>query len=213
MKNKKTTFQGSVMLNPVPVVVVTSKDKKGISNAFTVAWIGTVCSKPPMLSISIRPERASYDMIKESGEFIVNIPSEKYVAETDYCGVKSLTQVDKIKEMGFTMISGDEVKVDYIQEFPINIECKVNQIIKLGCHDLFIANVLKTHIDSTLIDDTGKISFDKANLLSYCHGEYYPIGKKPIGKFGYSIVKNKKIKAEYDKKYGKFSGFNKVKKG
>lgn len=203
MKKKKESFQGSVMLNPVPVVVVTSKDKNEISNAFTVAWIGTVCSKPPMLSISIRPERASYKMIETTGEFIVNIPSSHHVLETDFCGVKSLTQVDKIKEMNFTMKKGTEVSVDYIEEFPINIECRVHQIIKLGCHDLFIAEVLKTHIDSELIDDTGKICFDKANLLSYCHGEYYPIAKKPIGKFGFSVVKNKKLKAEYDKKYGK----------
>lgn len=201
MKKIKESFQGSIMLNPVPVVVVTSKDKNEVSNAFTVAWIGTVCSKPPMLSISIRPERASYKMIEETGEFIVNIPNSSQVLETDFCGVRSLTQVDKIKEMGFTMIKGSEVNVDYIEEFPINIECRVHQIIKLGCHDLFVAEVVKTHVNCDLIDETGKICFDKANLLSYCHGEYYPIAKKPIGKFGFSVVKNKKLKEEYDKKY------------
>lgn len=206
---KKTKFKGSVMLNPVPVVVVTSKDEKGVSNAFTVAWIGTVCSKPPMLSISVRPERASYSIIEKSKEFIVNIPNSSQVRETDFCGVRSLTQVDKIKEMGFSMKPGSNVNVDYIEDFPINIECKVTQIIKLGCHDLFLAEVLQTHVDLSLIDESGKICFDKANLLSYCHGEYYPIAKKPIGKFGFSIVKNKEIKKEYNKKYSKKSSLKK----
>lgn len=198
---EKTQFKGSVMLNPVPVVMVTSKDKDGKSNVFTVAWIGTVCSKPPMLSISIRPERASYKMIEESKEFIVNIPSSNQVNETDFCGVRSATQIDKIKEMNFTMKPGSQVNVDYIDECPINIECKVTQIIKLGCHDLFLAEVVQTHIDSSLIDEKGTICFDKANLLSYCHGEYYPISKKPIGKFGFSVVKNEELKKTYTKKY------------
>lgn len=197
----KTQFKGSVMLNPVPVVMVTSKDKEGKSNVFTVAWIGTVCSKPPMLSISIRPERASYKMIEESKEFIVNIPNSSQVNETDFCGVRSATQIDKIKEMNFTMKPGSQVNVDYIDECPINIECKVTQIIKLGCHDLFLAEVVQTHIDSSLIDEKGKICFDKANLLSYCHGEYYPISKKPIGKFGFSVVKKEELKKTYTKKY------------
>lgn len=198
---EKTTFKGSVMLNPVPVVMVSSKDKEGKSNVFTVAWIGTICSKPPMLSISIRPERASYKTIEDTKEFIVNIPSSKQVYETDFCGVRSATQIDKIKEMNFTMKPGSVVNVDYINECPINIECKVTQIIKLGCHDLFLAEVVQTHIDSSLINETGKICFDQANLLSYCHGEYYPITKNPVGKFGFSVVKNKELKKTYTEKY------------
>ncbi len=199
----KTEFKGSSMLNPVPVVMVTCKDKNGKSNVITIAWVGTVCSKPPMVSISVRPERYSYDILKESMEFIINIPSSSQVKETDYCGVKSGRDVDKISEMKFTMRQGDEVNVDYIEECPINMECKVKQIISLGTHDMFIAEVLKTHINSDLIDDTKKICFDKANLISYCHGEYYPISKKPQGKFGYSVAKRLAVVKKNIKKYKK----------
>lgn len=199
----KTKFKGSVVLNPVPVVIVSSKNKLGESNVFTVAWTGTVCTKPPMLSISIRPERHSYKFIEETMEFIVNIPSISQVKETDYCGVRSGSKEDKIKEMNFTMKPGSIVNVDYIEECPINIECKVTQIIKLGTHDLFIAEVVQSHINSDIIDEKGKICFEKANLMTYCHGEYFPMKKEPIGKFGFSVVKKKELKKQYTVKYSK----------
>lgn len=193
----KKSFKGSVLLNPVPAVLVSCKNLEGAENVFTVAWIGTICSKPPMLSISIRPERLSYDYIKESGEFIVNLPSAKQTRETDYCGVKSGRTNDKIKEMNFTMIMGDNVKCSYIKECPINIECKVKEIIPLGSHHMFIAEVLSSHIDDKLIDEKGKIHFEKADLITYSHGEYFPVPRSPIGKFGYSVAKKptkKKVK-------------------
>ncbi|MGL4687681.1 MAG: flavin reductase family protein [Fusobacteriaceae bacterium] len=199
---KKTQFKGSVILNPVPVVMITSKNSKGESNVFTVAWTGTICTKPPMLSISIRPERLSYEYIEETMEFIVNIPSQKQVRETDYCGVVGGRKNNKIKEMGFTMAKGSETNVDYILECPINIECKVKEIIKLGTHDLFIAEVVQSHINTNLMDEKGKICFEKAELINYCHGEYFPMNEKPIGKFGFSVVKNKNLEKEYDIKYG-----------
>lgn len=187
--NEKVDFKGSVILNPVPVVLITSKNKEGKENVFTVAWTGTVCTKPPMLSISVRPERLSYEYIKETMEFTVNLPSSKMTRAVDYCGVKPGRKVDKIKEMNFTMKEGTNIDVPYIDECPISIECKVKSIIPLGTHDLFIADVVGSHVDSNLIDEKGKIHFEEADLITYCHGEYFKMDKFPLGKFGYSVAK------------------------
>lgn len=188
---KKVDFKGSVILNPVPAVLITSRNKEGKDNVFTVAWIGTVCTKPPMLSISIRPERLSYEYIKETMEFTVNLPSKDMVKQVDYCGVRSGRVVDKIKEMGFTMIEGEKVSSPYINECPVTIECQVKQIIPLGTHDMFIAEVVSSHVDENLIDENGKIRFEWADLITYCHGEYFPMTKNAIGSFGYSVMKAK----------------------
>lgn len=185
----KNSFKGSVVLNPVPVVMVTSRNSEGKDNVFTVAWTGTVCTKPPMLSISIRPERLSYEYIKESMEFTVNLPTRRLTRETDFCGVRSGRVVDKIAEMKFTMKEGKEVSSPYIEECPVNIECRVKSIIPLGTHDLFLAEVLCSHIDEKLIDENGKIHFEWANLITYSHGEYFPMPKTAIGSFGYSVAK------------------------
>lgn len=190
---EKKLFKGSVVLNPVPVVLITSKNSEGKDNVFTVAWTGTICTKPPMLSISIRPERLSYEYIKETMEFTVNLPTRRLTRETDYCGVRSGRTNDKIKEMGFTLKEGKEVKSSYIEECPVNIECKVKQIIPLGTHDLFLAEVLCSHIDSRLLDENEKIHFEWANLITYSHGEYFPMPKEAIGSFGYSVAKKKTI--------------------
>lgn len=189
----KNVFKGSVVLNPVPVVMVTSRNSEGKDNVFTVAWAGTVCTKPPMLSISIRPERLSYEYIKETMEFTINLPTRRLTRETDFCGVRSGRVIDKIAEMKFTMKEGKEVKSPYIEECPVNIECKVKSIIPLGTHDLFIAEVLCSHIDENLIDENGKIHFEWANLITYSHGEYFPVPKTPIGSFGYSVAKQSTI--------------------
>ena len=194
----KRKFKGSTILNPVPVVLISCQNSEGKENIFTVAWIGTICSKPPMLYISIRPERLSYDYIKETKEFIVNLPTVEQTKATDYCGVRSGRTNDKIKEMDFTMIKGENLNCSYIKECPINIECRVKEIISLGSHDMFIAEVLSSHIDETLIDEKEKIHFERANLITYSHGEYYPLPKNSIGKFGFSvakkIIKKKKVK-------------------
>jgi flavin reductase (DIM6/NTAB) family NADH-FMN oxidoreductase RutF len=190
---EKKLFKGSVVLNPVPVVLITTKNSEGKDNVFTVAWTGTICTKPPMLSISIRPERLSYEYIKETMEFTVNLPTRRLTRETDYCGVRSGRTNDKIKEMGFTLKEGKEVKSSYIEECPVNIECKVKQIIPLGTHDLFLAEVLCSHIDSRLLDENEKIHFEWANLIAYSHGEYFPMPKEAIGSFGYSVAKKKTI--------------------
>ena len=188
---KKVDFKGSVILNPVPVVLITSRNKKGQNNVFTVGWIGTVCTKPPMLSISIRPERFSYEYIKETMEFTVNLPAKNMTKQVDFCGVRSGKDVDKIKEMGFTMKEGEKVSSPYIDECPVSIECQVKQIIPLGTHDMFIAEVVSSHVNENLMDEKGKIHFEWADLITYCHGEYFPMSKYPLGSFGYSVMKEK----------------------
>lgn len=198
---EKVEFKGSVVLNPVPVVLITSKNKEGKENVFTVGWIGTVCTKPPMLSISIRPERLSYEYIKETMEFTVNLPSIDMTKAVDYCGVRPGRKFDKIKEMNFTMRKGSNIDVSYIDECPISIECKVKNIIPLGTHDLFIADVVGSHIDKALIDENGKIHFEEANLITYCHGEYFKMDTKALGKFGYSVAKNPIVKEKNNKEH------------
>lgn len=198
---EKVEFKGSVVLNPVPVVLITSKNKEGKENVFTVGWIGTVCTKPPMLSISIRPERLSYEYIKETMEFTVNLPSIDMTKAVDYCGVRPGRKFDKIKEMNFTMRKGSNIDVSYIDECPISIECKVKNIIPLGTHDLFIADVVGSHIDKDLIDERGKIHFEEANLITYCHGEYFKMDTKALGKFGYSVAKNPIVKEKNNKEH------------
>lgn len=189
----KSVFNGSVMLNPVPVVIISCKNKEGKTNVFTVAWTGTVCTKPPMLSISIRPERLSYEYIKETMAFTVNLPSIELVRETDFCGVRSGRDLDKIKELKFEMEEGHMIDVPYIKSCPVNIECKVSSITPLGSHDLFIGEVLCSHINENLIDGNGKIHFEKARLINYSHGDYYPASKNSLGHFGFSVAKNKKM--------------------
>jgi flavin reductase (DIM6/NTAB) family NADH-FMN oxidoreductase RutF len=190
----KRRFKGSAILNPVPAVLITSKNRDGKVNVFTVGWAATICTRPPMLSISIRPERLSYEYIKESMEFVVNLPTSSLTKKVDYCGVRSGRQVDKIKEMGFTLLEGENIETPHIAECPINIECKVRDIIELGSHHMFTADIVGSLVNEDLIDGGGKIHFEDADLLAYCHGEYYPLPKKPIGKFGYSVQKKKKKK-------------------
>lgn len=195
---KKREFKGSVLLNPVPVVMITCRNKEGKENVFTVAWTGTICTKPPMLSISIRPERLSYEYIKETMEFTVNMPHRKQTRETDFCGVRSGRQLDKIKECGFTMVEGKDINVTFIKECPVNIECKVKQIIPLGTHDIFLAEVVGSHVNENLMDENDKIHLEWANLISYSHGEYFPISNEPIGKFGYSVAKKKEVEKKVE---------------
>jgi flavin reductase (DIM6/NTAB) family NADH-FMN oxidoreductase RutF len=202
----KTIFKGSAMLNPVPVVLITSKNKEGKINVFTVAWIGTACTKPPMITVAIRPERLSYEYIKESGDFVVNLPSSKMVREVDYCGVRSGKQIDKIKEMNFKIEDSQDVIAPIISQCSIALECKVRSITPLGSHDLFLAEIVNTHVDNCLIDAVGKIHFEKADLITYSHGEYFSVNSNPLGKFGYSVQKKitksptKNIKAKHKKK-------------
>lgn len=190
----KLDFKGSVILNPVPVVLVTSRNTQGQNNVFTVAWTGTINTKPPMLYISVRPERLSYEYITKTKEFIVNMPSSKLTKAVDYCGVRPGRKFDKIKEMNFTLKEGTHVNVPYIDECPVSIECKVADIIPLGTHHMIIAEVLGSHINEDLLDEKGKIHLENADLITYCHGEYFKMSKYSLGSFGYSVIKNKTIK-------------------
>ncbi|MGL5683933.1 MAG: flavin reductase family protein [Marinifilaceae bacterium] len=196
----KREFGGSVILNPVPVVLVTSKNAEGKDNVFTVAWTGTICSKPPMLYISIRPERLSYEYIEQTREFVINMPSVNLTRETDFCGVRGGRNIDKIAECGFTLLPGSHVNVGRIAECPVNIECRVKEIVKLGTHDMFVAEVLGSHVDETLIDEKGKIHLEQADLIAYSHGEYFKLDNQAIGTFGYSVMKKSTLRKKMRKK-------------
>lgn len=184
----KQSWKPGNMLYPLPAVLVTVADKQGNQNIFTVAWAGTVCSDPAMVSISVRPERYSYHMIEETGEYVINLTTEKLTYATDYCGVKSGRDVDKFKEMKLTPVAADKVSAPLLAESPVNIECKVKEIIKLGTHDMFLAEVVAVHADEAYMDEKGKFSLTKAHPMVYSHGTYFSLGKE-LGTFGYSVRK------------------------
>ena len=166
-------------------------DEAGNDNIITVAWAGTVCTNPPMVSISVRPERYSYAMLCDTKEFVINLTTEKLVRATDYCGVKSGREVDKFKETGLTREKASHVGVPMIKESPVCIECRVREIKELGSHSTFVADVLAVHVDDKYMDEKGKFDLALANPIVYSHGEYYGLGKK-LGTFGYSIRKQRK---------------------
>lgn len=179
------------MLYPLPVVMVSAADKEGRDDIITVAWAGTVCTNPPMVSISIRPERYSYHMIRETGEFVINLTTEELAFATDYCGVKSGRDVDKFKETGLTREKAEKVKAPMIAEAPVSIECKVKEIRELGSHHMFIAQVVAVHADEKYMDEKNRFDLNRARPIVYSHGEYLGTGKK-LGTFGYSVKKAKK---------------------
>lgn len=184
----KQNWKPGNMLNPVPAVMVSVADKNGKANIITIAWAGTICTNPPMVSISVRPERYSYSMIEETGEFVINLTTKELVRACDYCGVKSGRDVDKFKEMNLTQLKMDKVKTPGIAESPVNIQCKVVKKEELGSHHMFIAEVLGVTIDEKYMDDTGKFHINDTGLVMYSHGEYFLMGEK-LGKFGYSVKK------------------------
>ena len=181
------------MLYPVPAVMVTCKREGGQPNIITIAWAGTVCSSPAMVSISVRPERYSYDIIKASGEFVINLVTEKLTFATDYCGVKSGRDIDKFKATGLHTCPGLTVATPGIAESPVNIECKVTECKELGSHHMFLATVEAVHIDEDYLNEKGKFCLNDTGLVTYSHGEYFLLGKK-VGSFGYSVQKKKKKK-------------------
>ena len=184
----KQSWKPGNMLYPVPAVFVSCSDKEGNDNVLTVAWAGTVCSDPVMLSISVRKERYSYHMIKESGEFVVNLTTKELTRATDYCGVRSGRDEDKFKSMHLTKGKAKKVGAPIIMESPVTIECKVRQILELGSHDMFLAEVVNVQVSEEYIDEKGSFHLNDAKLLAYSHGEYYSLGEK-MGTFGYSVRK------------------------
>lgn len=190
----KQTWKPGNMVYPLPAVMVSVGDKEGNTNIITIAWTGTICTNPAMLYISVRPERHSYKMIQESGEFVVNLTTEALAKATDYCGVRSGRDVDKWKEMGLTRGNASELEfAPIIEECPVNIECKVEEVKELGSHHMFIARVVGVQVDDSYLDETGKFSLNETGLLAYSHGEYHSLGKQ-IGTFGYSVKKKTKKK-------------------
>lgn len=184
----KQHWKAGNMLNPVPAVMVSVSDGNGKNNIITVAWAGTICTNPPMLSISVRPERYSYEMIKSTKEFVVNLTTRDLVRACDYCGVTSGRDVDKFEKMKLTPIKLPNVSVPGIKESPVNIECRVKKIEELGSHTMFIADVVGVTVDDEYMDEKGKFNINNTGLVMYSHGEYFVMGEK-LGKFGYSIKK------------------------
>ena len=187
----KQVWKAGNMVYPLPVVMVSCKEEGKAPNIITVAWTGTICTNPAMVYISVRPERYSYDMIKNSGEFVINLTTEKLAYATDLCGVRSGRDMDKFKETGLTPVMGSLKQAPYIKESPVNIECVVEQVIPLGSHHMFVAKVVAVHVDEAYMDEKGKFHLSRSNPIVYSHGEYYNLGKQ-LGTFGYSVKKPKK---------------------
>lgn len=184
----KEVWKPGNMLYPLPVVMVSIADKKGKSNIITIAWAGTVCTNPSMVSISVRPERHSFPILQETGEFVINLTTRKLVYATDYCGVKSGRDVDKFKALGLTPLPGEAVNAPLIGESPVNIECRVRQVMPLGSHHMFLAEVLAVHADKAYMDEKHKFHLEKAEPIVYSHGAYFVCGEQ-LGTFGYSVRK------------------------
>ncbi len=186
------------LLNPVPAVLITSCDEKGRYNVMTAAWAGTVCSDPVMVSVSIRKNRYSHDIIARTGEFVMNLTTESLARVTDFAGVRSGRDTDKFAlagDMKLTPLKGKVVQAPVIAESPVALECRVREILELGSHDMFIAEVVNTSVDEAYLDEKGRLNLRKAGLLAYSHGEYYALGRK-LGTFGYSVRKKKKVRKE-----------------
>ena len=177
------------MLYPLPAVMVTCQREGEKPNIITLAWAGTICSNPVMVSISVRPERYSHDIIRETGEFVINLTTEDLTFATDYCGVKSGRDIDKFKEMNLHPAESSVVKCPGIDESPLFLECKVKEIRELGSHTMFIAEVVSVSVDEKYMDEKGKYNLNDSRLMVYSHGEYRKLGEY-IGKFGYSVRKN-----------------------
>ena len=188
----KLNWKPGNMLYPLPAVMVTVGDKPENYNIITIAWTGTVCSDPPMLFISVRPGRHSYQTLKKTGEFVVNLTTKDLAFATDWCGVRSGRKYNKFEEMNLSAGKSVKVNAPTIKESPVNIECKVTEVIKLGTHDMFIAKVVNVQVDEKYIDEkSGAFELHRSKLIAYSHGNYFELGKK-IGKFGFSVQKKKK---------------------
>ncbi len=187
---ERIKWRGSTLLSPVPAALVTVGDREK-NNVLTVAWCGILASHPPVTYISVRPERHSYGLLKESGEFVIHLTSRALVRATDFCGVYTGAKVDKFARCGLTRIPSTEVAPPTIAEAPLALECRVRQTIPLGSHDMFMADILAVTVREELLDEGGKLCLDRADLVAYSHGAYYPLGK-PLGTFGFSAAKKRK---------------------
>lgn len=187
------------MLYPVPAVMVSCQRQGEKPNIITVAWAGTVNTSPPMVSISVRPSRYSYDIIRETGEFVVNLTTRELAYAADYCGVRSGREIDKYEFLKLTPCKSQTVGAPGIAESPVNIECKVVNVRKMGSHDMFLAQVTGVSVEDSYLDETGKLHLNDADLVVYSHGEYFCLGDR-LGNFGYSVQKKRKQKKNFKKK-------------
>ncbi|MBR5139262.1 MAG: flavin reductase family protein [Alistipes sp.] len=191
----KQSWKPGTMIYPLPAVLISCGADAGEQNLFTVAWTGTVCTNPPMCYISVRPERHSYEIIKRTGEFVINLTNSALARATDWCGVRSGRDYDKFAEMGLTPEPAAVVAAPVVAESPVAIECRVKQIVPLGSHDMFIADVVNVLVDEEYINpETGKLELERADMITYCHGEYFRLGEA-LGHFGWSVRKKKKKSA------------------
>ena len=189
----KTTWKPGNMLYPLPAVLVTSRDAEGRDDVATVAWAGTVCTNPPMVSISLRPSRLSYQNIVETGVFVINLTTEALVEAVDFCGVRSGRDVGKFEKCGLVREEAEEISCSMLSASPVNIECRVTEKRDLGSHTMFIAQVLSVHVDDMYVSDNGRFSFEKSKPIVYSHGEYRAMGRR-MGTFGFSVAKKKRKK-------------------
>ena len=185
----KINWKGSTLLAPVPAALVTCGTVEN-PNALTIAWTGITCSNPPMTYISVRPERYSYGLIKESSEFVINLTTASMIRGVDFCGVRSGRELDKLAHCGFTVEEGSAVSAPILTQSPVSIECRVKQILPLGSHDMFLAEIVAVDVEESIVDEAGKLHLEKCGLAAYSHGEYFQLGKK-IGSFGFSVKKKR----------------------
>lgn len=187
---ERLNFKAGAMLGPLPAVMVSVGDMEK-SNILTVAWCGILSTDPPRVYISVRPSRYSYKILKERGEFVINLTTEKLAKATDYVGIFTGAKVDKFEKCTLTKLESQKVSAPTIAEAPLALECRVFNVIESGTHDIFMADIVNVSCDSTLVDEKGRICLEKAGLIAYAHGEYFALGKK-LGNFGFSAVKKKK---------------------
>ena len=197
----KELFKGSVLMGPLPAVLVTTVDVEGKVNVFTVGWTGIACTRPPMVTIAVRKERLSYENIQATGEFVINLTTIEMLKMTDFCGCRSGRKVDKVKHFGLELEPGTDVNVPSLIKSPIALECKVRSVTELGTHDLFLAEIVRNKVEERVIDKDGKFDLAKAGLLAYCHGEYFSLGRRPLATFGHSVAKKSTRRANHIKQF------------
>lgn len=196
----KKIFKPGALLNPLPLVMASLGETPEEYNIITIAWTGIVNSDPPMTYLSIRPSRHSHGILKRTGEFVINLTPASLAKAADYCGVRSGRDENKFTSQKLTPLPADLVKAPMIQECPVNLECKVTQVIPYPSHDMFVAEILRVHADENLLDENGRLMLERAHLLSYNHGEYYGLQPTPLGFFGFSVMKPKTRKRKEKEK-------------
>ena len=190
----KTKWRGGTLLAPVPPALVTCRDGE-FDNVLTIAWTGIVNSDPPKTYISVRPSRHSYNVIKNSGVFAINLTTKSLVRAADWCGVYTGAKVDKFERCRLTKEPASEINCPILAESPLVLECRVCDVVPLGSHDMFLADIVAVDVDESLLDESGKLHLERAELVAYSHGEYFELGKR-LGKFGYSVAKKKKTQGK-----------------